>query len=42
MVLREDEDSSSDEAPPEDGLVREVLNLSYNDYLTLAGWEDDQ
>lgn len=42
VVLREDEDSSSDEAPPEDGLAREVLNVSYNDYLTLAGWEDDQ
>ena len=42
VVVREEEDTSPDKAPPEDGLAPEVLNLSYNDYLTLAGWEDDQ
>lgn len=42
VVLREEEDTSPDEASPEDGLAPEVLNLSYNDYLTLAGWEEDQ
>lgn len=42
VVLSEDEDISPEEAPPEDGLAPEVLNLAYNDYLTLAGWGDDQ
>lgn len=32
---------TGDEAP-EDGLAPEVLNPAYNDYLTLAGWEDEQ
>lgn len=42
VVLGQDDESSSDVVPPEDGLAPEVLNLSYNDYLTLAGWEEDQ
>lgn len=35
-------DDAVDADPPEDGLAPEVLNLAYNDYLTLAGWEQDQ
>lgn len=35
-------DDEFDEPPPEDGLTPEVLNPAYNDYLTLAGWEDAQ
>ena len=35
-------DEASDADPPDDGLRPEVLNPNYNDYLTLAGWKDDQ
>ncbi|WP_024539797.1 PD-(D/E)XK nuclease family protein [Comamonas badia] len=38
VVLNDD----PDEQPPEDGLRPEVLNPAYNDYLTLAGWGDEQ
>ncbi len=42
VVVSEHEDPPADEAAPEDGLAPELLNPSYNDYLTLAGWEDEQ
>ena len=42
VVLSEPEDSSDDEASPQDGLAPEVLNPGYNNYLTLAGWGEDQ
>ena len=42
VVLGEQQEPTADEAPPENGLALEVLNPSYNDYLTLAGWEEDQ
>jgi len=38
VVLEEDGDTE----PPEEGLVLEVLNTRYNDYLKLAGWGDVQ
>lgn len=35
-------DEEGDTEPPEEGLVLEVLNTRYNDYLKLAGWGDEQ
>lgn len=37
-VVLEGVDETEDSSIPEDGLKPEVLNPSYNDYLTLAGW----
>jgi RecB family exonuclease len=42
VVISNDEDIDAEDAPPENGLAPEVLNTSYNDYLTLAGWGEDQ
>ena len=38
VVLQEYED----DLPPEDALAIEVLNINYNDYASLAGWEEQQ
>lgn len=35
-------DDEKDADPPDEGLRTEVLNPNYNDYLTLAGWKDEQ
>jgi RecB family exonuclease len=35
-------DEESEFETPEDGLTPELLNPDYNDYLTLAGWGDEQ
>ena len=34
-------DDAADADAPADGLAPQMLNPAYNDYLTLAGWEDE-
>ena len=39
-VALEGIEETEDSIAPDDGLAREVLKEDYNEYLTLAGWED--